>query len=83
MARTSLRRCAGAAGTACAIAVGAAVPFVLLGAAAAPAHAGDVDIGPDVQVGPAIEIGPAGTAILPEDIWAMIDENSTLQPPPD
>jgi hypothetical protein len=74
MTRTSLRLRT--------IAAGAAVPFVILSAATPPAYADDVEIGPDVEVGPAVEIGPAGTAVLPEDIWAMIDQGSTLQPPP-
>ena len=57
------------------------------GAATPPAYADevatdDVEIGPDVEVGPTIEISPAGTAVLPDEIWAMIDEGSTLQPPP-
>jgi hypothetical protein len=74
MTRTSLRLRA--------VAAGAAVPFVILSAATPPAYADDVEIGPDVEVGPAVEIGPAGTAVLPEDIWAMIDDGSALQPPP-
>jgi hypothetical protein len=75
-----------------ALAAGAAVPFVILGAATPPAYADDVatddvvtddvEIGPDVEVGPTVEISPAGTAVLPDEIWAMIDEGSTLQPPP-
>lgn len=70
-----------------ALAAGATVPFVILGAATPPAYADDVatddvEIGPDVEVGPAVEISPAGTAVLSDDIWAMIDEGSTLQPPP-
>ena len=69
------------------LAAGAAVPFVILGAASTPAYADDVatddvEIGPDVEVGPTVEISPAGTAVLPDEIWAMIDEGSTLQPPP-
>ncbi len=83
-----------------ALAAGAAVPFVILGAATPPAYADDVatddvvtddvvtddvatvEIGPDVEVGPTVEISPAGTAVLPDDIWAMIDEGSAPQPPP-
>ncbi|MDT5366129.1 MAG: hypothetical protein QOC62_560 [Mycobacterium sp.] len=79
MTRTSVRLRA--------LAAGAAVPFVILGAATPPAYADDVatddvEIGPDVEVGPTVEISPAGTAVLPDEIWAMIDEGSTLQPPP-
>ena len=84
MTRTSVRLRA--------LAAGAAVPFVILGAATPPAYADDVakddvatddvEIGPDVEVGPAVEISPAGTAVLPDEIWAMIEEGSTLQPPP-
>jgi hypothetical protein len=74
MTRTSLRVCA--------IVAGAAVPFLIV-SAATPAYADDVEVGPDVQVGPAVEIGSSGTAVLPEDIWAIIDEGPTLQPPPD
>jgi hypothetical protein len=74
MARTWLRLSVRAAGV--------AVPLVILGAATPPAYADDVEIGPDVDVGPAVEISPGGTAVLPDDIWAMIDEGSTLQPPP-
>jgi hypothetical protein len=89
MTRTSVRLRA--------LAAGAAVPFVILGAATPPAYADDVatddvatddvatddvEIGPDVEVGPTVEISPAGTAVLPAEIWAMIDESSTLQPPP-
>jgi hypothetical protein len=84
MTRTSLRLRG--------LAAGAAVPFVILGAATPPAYADDVatddvatddvEIGPDVEVGPAVEISPAGTAVLPDEIWAMIEEGSTLQPPP-
>lgn len=67
----------------CAIAAGAAVAFVILSAASPPAYADDADIGPDVEVGPGVEISPAGTAVLPEDIWAVIEEGSTVPPPPD
>jgi hypothetical protein len=79
MTRTSVRLRA--------LAAGAAVPFVILGAATPLAYADDVatddvEIGPDVEVGPTVEISPAGTAVLPDEIWAMIDEGSTLQPPP-
>ena len=75
MTRTALRLCA--------IAAGAAVPFVILCAATPPAYADNVDVGPDVEVGPAVETSPSGTAVLPEDIWAIIEEGSSPQPPPD